>query len=126
MPSRARAPDPTATTDAAHVAALYERIYRVARKIPRGTVATYGQVAELAGIPRGHRVAGAAMKAVKPSHRVPWQRVVGKRSRGVAQVNIKDPVGGAIQRKLLEKEGVEFTKTGGIRLADHGWLPPGA
>jgi methylated-DNA-protein-cysteine methyltransferase-like protein len=66
------------------------------------------------------------MKAVKPRHRVPWQRVVGKRSRGVAQVNIKDPVGGAIQRKLLEQEGIEFTNTGGIRLADYGWLPVGA
>jgi len=114
---------PSSTSDADHVAALYERIYAVARNIPRGTVATYGQIAELADIPRGHRVAGAAMKQVKPPMRVPWQRVVGRRSRTMAQVNIKDPVGGAMQRQLLEQEGVQFTRTGGIRLADYGWLP---
>ena len=114
---------PSSGTDAEHVAALYERIYAVARKIPRGAVATYGQVAELAGIPRGHRVAGAAMKRVKPRMRIPWQRVVGRRSRTMAQINIKDPIGGAMQRQLLEREGVEFTRTGGIRLADYGWLP---
>ncbi len=110
-------------SDADHVSALYERIYAVVRKIPRGAVATYGQVAELAGIPRGHRVAAAAMKLVRPPMRVPWQRVVGRRSRTMAQINIKDPVGGAMQRQFLEKEGVEFTRTAGIRLADHGWLP---
>ena len=114
---------PSRGTDTDHVAGLYERIYAVVREIPRGAVATYGQVAELADIPRGHRVAGAAMKLIKPRMGIPWQRVVGRRSRTMAQINIKDPVGGALQRQLLEKEGVEFTRTGGIRLADHGWLP---
>ena len=118
-----RAAQIVSSSDAEHIAGLYRRIYEVAREIPRGAVATYGQVAELAGIPRGHRVAGAAMKAVEPDMGIPWQRVVGKRARGMAQVNIKDPVGGTIQRKLLEKEGVKFTKTGGIRLADYGGLP---
>ncbi len=116
-------PSSTSGTDADHVAALFERIYAVVREIPRGAVATYGQVAELADIPRGHRVAAAAMKRVKPHLRVPWQRVVGRRSRTMAQINIKDPIGGAMQRQLLEQEGVEFTRTAGIRLADHGWLP---
>jgi len=118
-----RAARVVSSSDVEHIAGLYRRIYAVVRKIPRGAVATYGQVAELAGIPRGHRVAGAAMKAVPPELGLPWQRVVGKRSRTVAQVNIKDPVGGAIQRKLLEAEGVAFSRTGGISLRDHGWLP---
>ncbi len=111
-------------TDAAHLDELYGRIYAVVKRIPRGTVATYGQVAELAGIPRGGRVAGAAMKVSGRRKRgLPWQRVVGRRSRTMAQVNIHDPVGGAIQRELLEREGVSFTDTGGIRLREFGWLP---
>jgi methylated-DNA-protein-cysteine methyltransferase related protein len=110
-------------TDGQHIARLYRQIYRVVGRIPRGTVATYGQVAELAGIPRGGRVAGAAMRAVGAGSRVPWQRVVGRRSRSMAAIAIRDPMGGALQRKLLEREGVAFTGRGGIRLRDFGWLP---
>ena len=112
-----------ASSDAEHVAGLYRRIYRVVRRIPRGRVATYGQVAELAGIPRGGRVAGAAMRASEPKQGLPWHRVVGRRSRTLARIAITDPLGGAVQQRLLEKEGVAFTTTGGIRLDDHGWLP---
>lgn len=103
---------------------LYRRIYAVVRTIPRGRVATYGQVAELAGIPRAPRVVGYAMRAC--GGRVPWQRVVGRRSRTLGQVTIKDPVGAAEQRRRLEREGVRFTDTDGISLARYGWLPPGA
>ncbi len=107
--------------------ARYERIYQVVRAIPRGRVLTYGQVAELAGMPGAARVAGAAMRASVPSQRLPWQRVVGKRSRGVAQVNIHDPIGAALQRKLLEAEGVVLSDSGGISLTTYGLTDaPGA
>jgi len=108
------------------VRALYERIYKVAKAIPRGRIATYGQVAELAGIPGGARVAGAAMRALKEGGkvgRVPWHRVVGKASPRTARVSILDPVGGAIQRQRLEDEGVVFSARGTISLVDYGWLP---
>ena len=105
-----------------HLLRLYESIYAVARRIPRGRVATYGQVAELAGFPGGARVAGAAMKANEPSDRVPWQRVVGKRGKH-GQIAIHDPVGAAMQRALLEKEGVEINERGGMPLDRFGWLP---
>lgn len=110
----------------AGVSDLYRRIYAVALKIPRGKVATYGQVAELAGIPRGARVAGAAMRALKSgaaTSAVPWHRVVGKRGPSAARISIQDPVGGAIQRQLLEREGVVFRPSGVIALAQFGWLP---
>jgi methylated-DNA-protein-cysteine methyltransferase-like protein len=110
-------------TDGDHVAALYRRIYEVVRRIPRGRVATYGQVAELAGMPGAARVAGAAMRASAPEHGLPWQRVVGKKGRGMGKISILDPVGAGIQRSMLEQEGVELTAGGGIRLADYGWLP---
>jgi methylated-DNA-protein-cysteine methyltransferase-like protein len=110
-------------SDAEHLRDLYQRIYRVVRRIPRGRVATYGQVAELAGIPGGARVVGAAMRTSSPRDRLPWQRVVGKRARGVGKISIHDPVSGATQQLLLEREGVDFQTSGAIRLADFGWLP---
>jgi len=110
-------------SDAEHVGELYRRIYAVARRIPRGKVATYGQLAELAGMPGAARLAGAAMRASTPETGVPWQRVVAKRSRTVAKIGILDPVGAAVQRSMLEAEGVTFSASAGISLVDHGWLP---
>jgi methylated-DNA-protein-cysteine methyltransferase related protein len=103
------------------VAGLYRRIYAVVRRIPRGRVATYGQVAALAGIPRGGRVAGAAMKTSPRQLGLPWHRVIGKRARGVGRIAIHDPVGAGTQRAMLEKEGVEIGRSGGISLDRFGW-----
>ena len=105
-----------------HLRELYSRIYKVVRKIPRGHVATYGQVAELAGIPGGARVAGAAMKTSKPSDQLPWQRVIGKAGKLRGRIAIHDPVGAAIQRNLLEEEGVSVGDTGLVALDAYGWL----
>jgi methylated-DNA-protein-cysteine methyltransferase related protein len=111
----------SAMTD--HVAQLYRSIYAVVRRIPRGHVATYGQVAELAGLPGGARVAGAAMKTCKPGDRLPWQRVIGKASANRGRIAIHDPVGAAVQRQLLGDEGVHIGDTGLIALDRYGWLP---
>ena len=113
------------TDDASHVRELYRRIYKVVRKIPRGHVATYGQVAELAGIPGGARVAGAAMKMSQPADKLPWQRVIGKAGKLRGRIAIHDPVGAAVQRKLLEDEGIDVGETGLVALDTHGWLPAG-
>jgi methylated-DNA-protein-cysteine methyltransferase-like protein len=109
-----------------HVAALYRAIYAVVRRIPRGHVATYGQVAELAGLPGGARVAGAAMKTCKPGDKLPWQRVIGKASANRGRIAIHNPVGAAIQRQLLDAEGVHIGDTGLIALDRYGWLPGNA
>ena len=101
------------------VARLYEEFYTVVRRIPRGRVLTYGQVAELAGHPGAARAAGAAMRA-STGRGLPWQRVVGAHARGMAKVAILDPVGGSVQRALLEDEGVVFTAGGYIPLARFG------
>ena len=111
-------------SDIDRVRQLYSRIYQVVRKIPRGTVATYGQIAELAGIPGGSRVAGAALKTSKPADRLPWQRVIGKASKLRGRIAIYDPVGAAVQRQLLEDEGVRVGDTGLIALDEFGWLAP--
>jgi methylated-DNA-protein-cysteine methyltransferase-like protein len=104
-----------------HLQELYRRMYAVMRKIPRGRVATYGQVAELAGLPGGARIAAASLKV---SHdRVPWQRVIGKAGGRRGSIKIRDPVGAAMQRALLEKERVEVGDRGIVDLGVYGWLP---
>jgi methylated-DNA-protein-cysteine methyltransferase related protein len=96
-------------------------IYAVVRAIPRGKVATYGQVAELAGIPSGHRVVARAMRSC-PSG-LPWQRVVGRKDTRRARISVQDPAHIAEQRSMLRREGVVFDDNGFIVLARSGWLP---
>jgi methylated-DNA-protein-cysteine methyltransferase-like protein len=96
-------------------------IYAVVRAIPRGRVATYGQIAELAGIPSGHRVVARCMRQCPA--KLPWQRVVGKKDARRAQINLQDPEHASLQRRLLEREGVAFDANGFIALRSFGWLP---
>jgi methylated-DNA-protein-cysteine methyltransferase related protein len=96
-------------------------IYAVVRSIPRGKVATYGELAELAGIPSGHRVAARAMRLCP--ERLPWQRVIGKKDARRGQISIEDPEHAVLQRALLESEGVVFDANGFISLAQFGWRP---
>jgi methylated-DNA-protein-cysteine methyltransferase-like protein len=117
MPSSRR--DPEARRVTAHMSRVYTKILAVVRRIPRGRVMTYGMVAAAAGMPRGARVVGYCMRASGGA--VPWHRVLGRRAAGTAGVSIKDPVGGGLQRQLLEKEGVKFSRTGAVRLAEWGW-----
>jgi methylated-DNA-protein-cysteine methyltransferase-like protein len=98
-----------------------QRILEVVRAIPRGRVATYGQVAELAGIPRGHRIAARTMKTAAPG--VPWQRVLARKDARRAQISIQEPEHAERQRKLLAREGVRFDASGFVVLRDFGWLP---
>jgi len=96
--------------------------YRIVRRIPRGRVATYGGVALVTGKPRGARQVGYALAALRGArHDVPWQRVLGARPRGMAAISILDPVGAAVQRKLLEDEGVRFDDRGRVDLSRFGW-----
>jgi methylated-DNA-protein-cysteine methyltransferase-like protein len=96
----------------------WERFYAVVRKIPRGRVATYGQVAELAGLPGFARQVGWALHVLRPGTRVPWQRVVN--ARGSCSLR---PGSGAEfeQRRRLEREGVEFEPGGRIDLQRFCW-----
>lgn len=104
--------------DAPHSA--YERIWRVAARIPRGKVATYGQIAALAGLPGAARQAGYAMHQLPEGSRVPWQRVVNARGEVSPR---SEPGGELLQRALLEREGVRFDARGRIDLARYGWRP---
>jgi methylated-DNA-protein-cysteine methyltransferase-like protein len=102
----------------------WEKYYAVVRRIPRGRIATYAQVALLAGAPRAARQVGYALAALRGArHRVPWQRVLGKRSSRWAAISILDPVGAAAQRDLLQREGVAVDDAGRVSLERFGWRP---
>jgi methylated-DNA-protein-cysteine methyltransferase-like protein len=97
----------------------YARIYAVVRRIPRGRVATYGQVAALAGLPHAPRVAGYALHALPEGTPVPWHRVVA--AGGRLTLGRLSPDGAITQRLRLEKEGVRFDGRGCADLGGHRW-----
>ena len=101
----------------------YLRIYAVIRRIPRGRVATYGQVATLAGLPGRPRLAGYALYASRPHHRLPWHRVLG--AGGRLTLAALDPASALTQRMRLEAEGVRFTARGRVDMVAFQWRPGG-
>ncbi len=93
-----------------------ERIWQVVAAIPKGQVATYGQVARLAGMPSHARFVGRTLSNLPSATRLPWHRVINASLRISRRAN-----GAAVaaQRLLLEKEGVSFV---GPRIArQHLW-----
>lgn len=96
----------------------YRRIYAVVRRIPRGRVASYGQVAGLAGLPGRARQVGYAMYALPQDTGVPWHRVV---NAAGAISRRRVPGAELSQRMLLEREGVRFGSRGRISLEKFGW-----
>ena len=96
----------------------FEQIYGVVRCVPPGKVATYGQIAQLVGMARGARTVGWAMRAIPEGSDVPWQRVIN--SRGTISFQPGSP-GEAVQRALLEAEGVVFDEQGRVDLKVYGW-----
>lgn len=95
------------------------RIWSAIRRIPRGRVATYGQIADLAGIPRQPRRVGQALRTLPQGSSVPWHRVVS--AGGVLGLGRYDPMAGWEQRVRLEQEGVKFGRRGRVSLKEFGW-----
>ncbi len=106
--------------EGAATASRYERIYALVRLIPPGQVASYGQLARLAGC--GARMAGYAMAAVPAGGDVPWHRVINSQGR----VSERRGGGGtAEQQRLLVAEGVHFDRLGRVDFAAVRWPGPG-
>jgi methylated-DNA-protein-cysteine methyltransferase related protein len=96
------------------------RIYAVVRRVPHGRVATYGQIAELAGLPGHARQVGYALHALPDESRVPWHRVL----NAAGAVSLRRVPGSELtQRQLLEREGVRFDARGRVALARVRWRP---
>ena len=102
-----------------HRSEIYPRIYEVVRAIPNGRVATYGQVAALAGLPGHARQVGYALHALRDDD-VPWHRVINARGE-VSQRS--DPGPEPLQRAMLEAEGVAFDDRGRVDLRRFRWEP---
>ena len=100
----------------------YEKIYAVVRQIPAGRVATYGQIAELAGLFGKPRVVGYALfRIAQPPEDIPWHRVVNAKG----EVSYSQVRNGSdyLQRSLLEDEGIEFQPSGKLDLLRYRWQP---
>lgn len=96
----------------------YQSVYQMVSSIPEGRVATYGQIARLAGHPRHARQVGYALAALPEDHEIPWHRVVN--AKGEISTRAKFPFAD-YQRILLEEEGVEFNEYGKIYLKQFLW-----
>lgn len=91
------------------------RVFAVVDSIPRGRVATYGQVARLAGLARRARFVGRTLSELDARTPLPWHRVVNAAGR------ISPRAGAALQRRRLAREGVRLSASGRIDLARHLW-----
>lgn len=97
------------------------RVIESLRAIPAGRVATYGQIAAMAGNPGAARQVARVLHSCSRKEELPWHRVVNREGR----IALKPFEGQAEQKRLLENEGVEFGATGTIDLDAFLWRPDG-
>lgn len=99
---------------------VFDRIYKQVCRIPEGKVATYGQIATLAGNPRWARVVGYALHNNPAPGVIPCHRVLNREGKPAEAFVFG---GGDAQRALLEREGIVFTSDGTVDLHIYGWRP---
>ena len=97
----------------------YNRIYDIVRKIPPGKVATYGQIADLAGLCGKARLVGYALFRVDIEDNIPWHRVIN--AKGEISYSFQRQGGDYLQKVLLEEEGIEFQSNGKVNLNKYRW-----
>ena len=117
MPARARKPKRAPAPPK-----FARAVYALVRRVPRGRVVTYGQVAAILGHPRAARAVGTALSNLpRPMARlVPWQRVINAAGRISIRGDIQRP---DLQRQLLEIEGVAFRRDA-VDLKRYRWQGP--
>jgi methylated-DNA-protein-cysteine methyltransferase-like protein len=99
---------------------LHQEIYQIVALIPYGRVATYGQIARLAGLPKHARLVGYALNGLDTESDLPWHRVVN--SQGKLSLQKMNEQAENIQKIKLEQEGIVF-QNDKIRLKDYQWQP---
>lgn len=111
---------PSATHVPHATSTVHSRIQAAVRRIPRGRVATYGQVAALAGFARQPRLVGYVLHALPSFTTVPWHRVINARG----MISIRSSGSPSLsQRMLLEREGIVFDGRGRVSLERFQWKP---
>ncbi|MBD2312258.1 MGMT family protein [Desertifilum sp. FACHB-1129] len=101
---------------------VYDDIYEIVRQIPRGKVATYGQIADLAQLYGKARLVGYALYRVDPKSDIPWHRVVNAKGE-ISHSSLRYGTD-YLQKALLEEEGVEFSPEEKINLRQYLWQAP--
>ena len=97
------------------------RVWQTVSRIPRGQLATYGQIAELIGAYGCARQVGWALRRLSLPSSVPWHRVVN--ARGCISMSLSREGSDWIQRELLIEEGVPVDAEGRLPLRQHLWRP---
>ncbi|MEW5918599.1 MAG: methylated-DNA--[protein]-cysteine S-methyltransferase, partial [Gemmatimonadota bacterium] len=105
----------------ASLTTLHTRIYAAIRRIPKGRVASYGQIARLAGLPRHARLVGYALHRLPAGSHVPWHRVVN--AKGELSLVRAGRASGLEQRIRLEHEGVPVNAAFRVSMPRYGWNP---
>lgn len=103
------------------MSSFHERVIQIIQQIPPGSVATYGQVAALAGSPRAALMVGQILRRQTQAADLPWQRVINKEGR-ISIVNIEFPA--SLQAELLRAEGIDVTERNRsfyVDLRRYGW-----
>jgi methylated-DNA-protein-cysteine methyltransferase-like protein len=96
---------------------LSGRVIEIVKSIPRGKVATYGQIARLAGHRRGARLVSYLLHSLSEKHNLPWHRVINRDGK----ISLKPGYGYELQRQMLKNEGIVFQSGDTIDLNKYGW-----
>ncbi len=97
---------------------FFQKVYEITKKIPRGKVTTYGEIAEACGIRSAARTVGWALNGCGPD--VPAHRVVNRYGALTGRIHFGDP---NLMEELLRSEGITFDEKGCVRLDKHLWKP---
>ncbi|MEW5814382.1 MAG: MGMT family protein [Spirochaetota bacterium] len=95
------------------------RVKSLIQSIPKGRVATYGQIASFAGNPLGARQVAWILHSSSAKEKLPWHRVINSRGK----ISLKPGYGFELQRELLKKEGIKLTGRNTIDLKRFLWKP---
>jgi methylated-DNA-protein-cysteine methyltransferase-like protein len=106
------------STNSIVMTAFSKKVIAYIKKIPKGKVVTYGQIAALAGKPHGARGVGWILHACSKSHKLPWQRVINSQGRISFP---RDSREFSLQKNMLLKEKVKVSDAGAISLKTYGW-----
>lgn len=96
-----------------------QRVVKAIKRIPKGKVATYGQIAAIAGSPRAARQVVRILHTQSSKEKLPWHRVIN--SKG--EIGLKPGEGYELQKKMLEDEGVNFKVNNSVDLIKFQWQP---
>ncbi|TGK61824.1 MGMT family protein [Leptospira wolffii] len=99
---------------------FYDLVFRIVKKVPKGRVTSYGRIAVLVGKPRAARAVGYALNSLKKGQeqQVPWQRVINSQGKISFRGDTRRAI---LQKKLLESEGVKFSKEEIVDWNLFGW-----